>query len=426
MTIQMEPTRAALASPTARVAEYIATARFEDLPTEVVAAAKWLILDGVANAIGGVALTPGRLQLELFEEFGGAPQATVLATGRRLPVTSAACLNAAFANLLDFDDTYKTLAHPGATAIPPAFAVGEYVGASGREVINAVVLGYEVPLRITWASLSTPERYRQVWGLSVWGTFGAVAAAAALLRLTPEQTRHALGLGGFNAPVPNMRKLGLELEERPFSWTKNNYGWAVMGGVLGALLARRGFRGNASILDGERGFWAMAGSDRCDPEKIVLGLGRDYWLPDTGFKPYACCRWTHTTLDAVRQLMAERPGLDPAAIERVEIATFFELSNNFAAGFPQNIVDAQFNLRHVVALELLGRSPARGLSEADLTDPTVRNLTERIHVRNDPEADRLYFEAGKMLARVRLVLRDGTALAAEEAVPWGNPGRPFT
>ncbi len=427
----MTSVAAARSGVTARIAEWIAGARLAHVPADVVEAARRAVLDHVACAIGGAALTPGRMLAETFTEFGGAPQATVWATlggdaPLRLPLPSAVYLNSAFSNLLDFDDSYPGAGHPGGTVVAPALGLAEHLDRSGAEALLAVVVGYEVSLRVALATRPSPERYRQVAGYSSWQTLGAAAAAAPLLRLDAERTAHALGLGGFNAPVPNMRKLGLELEERPFSWTKNNYGWAAAGGVLGALLAERGFVGQRQLFERERGFWVMIGSDRCDVDRLTAGLGEEWLLRRVGFKPYACCRWTHTTLAAVEALRARHPDLarDLARIAGVEVATFFEAADHLAAAHPADIIDAQFSLPHVTALVLLGRSPANGLTEPDLTDPAVRDLAGRIRLREDAEATARFLRDRTMPSTVTVTFTDGQTLSATvDRLPgdWDNP-----
>jgi 2-methylcitrate dehydratase PrpD len=417
---------AANGSVTAAVAEWAASHPPAEIPGEVREAARWLILDHLACSIGGRQLTPATILLDLFAEQGGAPQATVFATGDRTSVLHATHLNAALSNLLDFDDSFPGAGHPGGTVVPAAIAVAEQSDATLDELIDAVVTGYEVSIRIGVAIRPSQERYRHVAGYSVWQTLGATAAAGRLLGLTAEQFQYALGLGVLNAPVPNMRKLGLEPEERPFSWTKNNYGWAAQGGVLGALLAGRGFLGPKTILDGERGFWIMAGSDRFDPEIATTGFGSEWITVRTGFKPYASCRWTHTALDAVRQHKTTYPDVEIADIGSATVHAFFEVSDNLAQPDPTDIIDAQFSVRHVMALEFLDRSPRYGLSEADLSDPAVVDLRHRIEVQEDPAYTQRYFSDRKMPARLVVRTRDGRELTTEVTELPGSPSRPMT
>lgn len=394
------------------------------VPAEVREAACLLILDHLGCSIGGSTLQPGKILLELFSEQGGAPQATVFATGEHTSLLNAVYLNSALSNLLDFDDTL--VGHPGGTTISPALNAGEHLGRSGAEIIEAIAFAYEVMIRVQSAGKPTPERYRQVYGLGVWQALGAVIAAGRLLRLDRDQWRHALGLAAVNAPVPNMRKLGLELDERPFSWSKNNYGWAAQGGVLGALLASRGFLGNDNILDSERGFWRMAGSDCWEPDKVLDGLGDSWVLPNTGLKPYASCRWTHSAIDAVRLLREQHPDLAPERVAELQLETFYEVARNLSAPEPTDIIDAQFSVRHVMALELAGRSARKGMNEADLRDPLIADLRQRITLTEAPELSQRYFDEHRTPARLTILTTDGERLHVAVDVPWGDPSVPFS
>jgi 2-methylcitrate dehydratase PrpD len=359
--------------------------------------------------------------IDLFCEMGGKREATILATKDRLPCLHACYVNAYLANVLDFDDTYSTISHPGSMVVPPALAVAEMLGLGGQRLLTAVVVAYEVSLRIATAIQPTRSRARQVWGWNTHQIFGAVTATCKLMDLDREHVTHAFGLAGVNAPVPSVRKEGYDLAERPFSWAKNNYGWAAMGGVLAAFLASKGFLGNRFILEGERGFWVMAGSDSCDFAALTSGLGDDYLICDTSFKPYAACRYTHTALDAVRTILS-RERVDPYQVETVVVRTFSELRDNFL-GEPENIIDAQFNLPYLVALEISGRSPSWGLSETDLHRDDVRDLARKVEVVAEPEADSAFFERRAMPSAVELHLAGGKVLSASLETPRGGPGQ---
>lgn len=413
-------------SPTDVLCGYAAESRYEDIPKEVIEMTKTFILDSMACSVGGSKLEPGRMVIDFFEAMAGSPEATVLPTGKRLPVMHAAYVNAYLANVLDFDDTYANLAHPGATAIPPALAMAEKTKASGRQFLNAVVVGYETSLRVGLATVATPERYKQVWGLSTWQIVGAVMAASKLLGFDKEQIRNAMGLACVNAPVPYARKLGMELDERPFAWSKNNYGWAAMGGVLGAMMTQRGFIGNQFILDGDRGFWVMIGSDRCDFDKMTEALGEKYLIMNNSIKPYASCRWTHTTIDACLKIMEKHP-IKPEAVKSVTVKGIYEVTRSLAEQHPKNIIDAQFSIPHVVSLCITGNSPAQGLSEAHLKDDRIQSLARKVKMEIDPTADRLYFEkGGLMLSTVVIETNENGRFEESMSYPKGSPENPMT
>lgn len=399
------------------LAGWIAGLRFADLPADVVHLAKMCCLDSIACAIGGTRLEPSRILLDVLGETAAGAPVSIPGTGRKLGLMGAAYFGAQAANALDFDNSFRTGApsHPGATVIPPALAVAEARGASGADFLAAVVAGYEVSLRLGRAVQPTPQRKAAVMGFSPWQSFGAVAAAASLLKLTPEATRSALGLTGAQAPVPSVRKF--VDGARPYSWIKNSYGIGAEAGVLSALLAERGYLGNREIFDGPNGFWIMCGSDRWQPELATEGLGDRWLILDVGFKPYACCRWTHTMIDALRALKGELAG---RAIERVDVHGFRELTVSLAGDPPDSIIEAQFNAPYLAALELTGHSPERGLHEQQLTDPAVLGVAGRVALHYEEALDKPYFEKGTLPVRVAVTTADGSIFTAEADKPSGS------
>ena len=412
-------------SYTASLADYVVETKYEDLPKEVVSKIKLLIMDCMANMVGGAKMEPARIVQELFLQYGGTEEATVFSNGKKLPVPHATYINSFLANALDFDDTYHNFAHPGATVIPAALALAEKTAASGKELITAIVLGYEVSLRIGHAIMPTKERRDQVWGFATWQAFGSAVSAAKLLRLSREQVRDAFGHVGMSAPLPSVRKEGLEQEDRPFTWLKNNYGWASMAGVVAGELASRDFVGNNSILDGDHGFWVMAGSDQCDFEALTKELGSKYLCQDTSFKPYAACRWTHASIDAAR-VIREKYGLMIDEVDSVRISTFGEAKRSLSEAHPANIIDAQFSLPYLVALELGNKSSSRGLNEADFKESKMYHLSESVYIEVNEDFDRDFVRDGQMKACMEVTLKNGGLVSETVDIPKGDPRNPFT
>ncbi|MGD9145872.1 MAG: MmgE/PrpD family protein, partial [Anaerolineae bacterium] len=289
-------------SATGRLARHVAQTRYGDLPPEVVRQAKDAIRDSLGCLLGGSTLEAGQRLCNLLLPMAAQGRATVTGMAGRVPPPLAGYLNAQLANMLDFDDTFSEgfLGHPGATIVPAALAMAEEIGASGKDLLSAVVVGYDVCSRVGVAGRPTFERSKQVRGMATWQVFGAAAAAAHVMDLDAETVARAFGLAALHAPVPSVGKI---YEERPMWALKNNFGWATQGAILGVMFAAEGFDGNHRILEGATGFWSMAGSDQVDPSALTAGLGSHYSLLDTSFKPYPCCRFTHSALDALGQIV---------------------------------------------------------------------------------------------------------------------------
>jgi 2-methylcitrate dehydratase PrpD len=345
---------------TRTLAEHIVQYTLDPHDDVLLATTKRHLRDALACSAGAATSAPARPVVRVYAGMGGRQESGVLGTPYRLPAVHAAGVNGHLGNLLDFDDSELGFGHPAPAVMPVALALGERESAASRELLAAIVVGHEVAQRVSHHVRPSLEREAAVWGYSTWQILGGVAAGTRLLRLDVNETMTAIGIACTCAPVPFLRKLGLDVADRPFSWVKNNYGWAAMAAVHAGLLARDGFVATRNLLDGDHGFWAMAGSDRHDDEALVDGLGEDPpRLLACGLKPHACCLWTHTALDAVRQILSAEH-VEPAAIKRIEVRGISELAPGFAGRAPRSIVDAQFHLPHLLALELLGRSPSRG------------------------------------------------------------------
>jgi 2-methylcitrate dehydratase PrpD len=388
-------------SYTLRLADYIYETKYEDLPKEVVSKIKLFIMDCMANMVGGATLEPARIVQEMFSQYGGTAESTVFSTGMKLPVPSATYINSFLANVLDFDDTYHNFAHPGAAVIPAALAIAERNRVTGKELITAIVLGYEISLRIGHAIMPSKARRERVWGFATWQAFGSAVASAKLLGLNQEQIRDTFGHVGMSAPVPSIRKLGMEQTERPFTWLKNNYGWASMAGVIAAELASRNFRGNGSILEGDHGFWIMAGSNQCDFKTLTNELGSKFLCLDTSFKPYAACRWAHASIDCAR-IIREKHKVIIDEIDSVRVSTYGEAKRSLSEVHPNNIIDAQFSLPYLIALELCDKSSAKGLKESDLEDSKVYHVSESVSIQVNEDFDRDFVQNGEMKARLEV------------------------
>jgi len=407
-------------SLTLDLCQFLADAEFSSLSAEVRQRAKLAILDSVACAVGGSVQEPSRILEEVMASMGGPGHSTVLGTRRRLPVLAATHVNSAHANALDFDDT--ELGHPGATVVPPALAVGEYAHSSGQELLLAIVLGYEVGLRVGSAIRPTAGRWRQVAGSSTYQVFGAVASASKLLHLDHNQTAHAFGLAGSSGPVPAIRKFGSQ-DGGGISWLKNNYGVAGWQGVLAAELARKGFRGPETILDGERGFWVMAGSDCFEPLELTRDLGSDWRIMRVSFKPYPCCRFLHAAVDGVRSILSEHD-LGPGEIDEITVASVSHVGTFMNR--PLEPLDGQFSLPHVLALTALGVPPGlRWLSSEVLHDAQAAALAGKVRFVLDPEAEAHFVRREPYETTVRITTGDAR-YEARVRQPSGHPANPLS
>jgi 2-methylcitrate dehydratase PrpD len=408
-------------SPTAVLARYTATASLDGVPAGVVRRVKELILDHLGCALGG-SRTP--LAGAAADVAGGGGGATVVGTSIKAAPGPAAFANAMAANALDYDDTGPT-GHPGATIIPAALALAETRRLSGDAFMLAVLVGYEVWAHIRGAIQPSWERRVLVYGNGVTQTFGAAAASARLLGLDVERTLCAFGLAGAFAPLPHDGKVGWD-EDR-VSWVKDNVAWPAEGGLRAALLAERGFGATREILDGERGLWIMAGSDRCDFDRMIRGVGTEFDLLGVSSKPYPCCRWLHSTVDALRQVMTDHH-VEPREVRRVTVRSMAPLVDWFQIRRPATMVDAEFSVPHAVAMTLLGRPRPEWWLEANRTDPDVLALIDCVTVELD-EAAQAEYARNRNSARIPSTVAVETARGTFEhsrKLCHGGPDDPMT
>ena len=331
-----------MADETATLARYVADLKFETIPREVLERAKVLTLDFLGSAIRArrdAESTPALLKMLEALALDGDGPATVFGDTRTWTPAVAALLNGALGHSLDFDDTHADSSlHPSAPVVPAAFAVGEMVGASGRDVLTAIVAGYEVCCRLGNALDPTSHYARGFHPTATAGTYGAAAAAAKLYGLSEPQIVAAFGVSGSQAAGSLQFLVN-------GAWNKRyQVGAAAMNGVIAATLARNGFIGASESIEGKHGL-LVGYSDNSHPDSAVAGLGEIYETMKIGVKPYPSCRYTHAALDALIAMRREH-NLTPDQVRRVEIGLHrngITLTGDAATKrHPTSIVGGQF------------------------------------------------------------------------------------
>jgi 2-methylcitrate dehydratase PrpD len=402
-----------------RLAEFTAALRFEDLPPAVVASARLRTLDILGIGLAATTLETAPSVLGALEGWGAAGDCTVFGAKRGAPAPLAVLANGALAHSLDFDDTHKlSITHASAVVVPVALALGEAGGLDGREVLTAMVAGYEA---ITRLGMAAPGAFHaRGWhATAVCGVFAAALVAGRLERLDVARLTAALGIAGsFSSGVLEHLEDG--------SWVKRVHpGWAGHGGVVASALARGGFSGPATILDGRFGFYRTFLGVEPDPLPFAT-LGREWETLAIGFKPYPCCHYNHAYLDCALELRREH-ALTPetiAAVEcRVPAGQVPIVCEPRAAKLrPRTAYDAQFSLPYSVAAALLdGRVGLDTYEAAGLSEPGRLALAERVTHVVDPDSA---FPNG-FPGWVRIRLSNGRTLEARAPDGRGSLARPL-
>ncbi len=392
------------------------------LPEAVRARAADHLLDHLGNALGGSAMASSALLRAAFAHVPAGRATVIGGSGLALP-EYAALLNGAYAHTLEMDDTHQpSSTHPGAAVIPAALAAAEQVGAGGRELLAAIVAGYEVMTRLGMA-LGPAEQYaRGFHPTSVCGVFGAATAAGLLLGAAPAQLAAAFGVAGSQAG-------GLLEFLGDGSLVKRLHpGWAAHGGLIAARLALAGFNGPVTVFEGAHGlFGAFSGAAR--PELLPGGDWAEPQLLRTSIKAHACCRYNQAPIDALLQCVREG-NVRAEDVDAVDLGVLSVAWDVVAAPRerkldPQTVVDAQFSLPYGAAVALrFGRAGVQEHREELLRDPAVRSLMPRVRCVRDATLDAEY--PARWPASARLRTRHGREFRARVDFPRGDPENPLS
>ncbi len=396
-------------SATEALGHFIAESRFDSLPEALRHEGRRSILNHAGCALG-VARDPAVITaLEIMRETSGKPRATVLGQRDRLGVMEAAFVNAIASNLLDYDDTHlRTVIHPSAPVAPVALALGEELGATGAEVLHAFLLGGEIACRI--GNAVSPGHYARGWHITAsCGVFGAAAAAARLMRLSAEETAHALGIAASQS--------GSIVENLATAAKNIGVGNAARNGILAARFAARGYRAAPLAIEGPLG-WARAMGDEPVLAEITEGLGQRWEIARNTYKPYAAGIVFHAVIDACLALR-EKPGVAVAQIKSVTVVGDALL---LARGdrILRNERDTRVSIHHCAAIALLlGRADVADFEMPAVQDPALAALRAKVVAACDANLPR-------GAARVTITLADGCTHQQYVEHPRGSAKRPLS
>lgn len=406
--------------PIKTLAEYAANTQFEDLPPEVIEQAKYLILDTIGCALGGSKTELGRVVTETIGNLGGNPEATIVGEKIKTNCVLAAYVNAILVDALDFEDTFHGLGHPSATIIPAALSVGEKTGAGGKEVITAIVSAYEVAVRMG-LTMRPSTRKGKLGSFQYWHVFGAAASASRILKLGTDEIMMSFGYAGASAPLP-MYCVG-----RHSTWIKDNFGEITAAGILGALLAEKGYIAPKSPdLD----YWYRYQSQRKRNEKMTHKLGKEYMILLAGFKPYTACRFLHSALGALEDLL-KKNHIKADQIRKVVLHSHRDVAEGFAVYEPHNMVDAEFSFPYVAAMVMLGKKPGLDwYSKETMNDPETLRNAKKVEIKYSEESNKLLNEEDyrkrRVLAELELYLVQGKHYRIRTRLSKGDPSDPLT
>jgi len=403
------------------IAQHAAQCSYDKLPGTTIRAAKRAILDGLGVMLAASGSSDDILPfVKLARACGGPAQASILGFAERVAAPMAALANGAMAHALDFEDAFEPVpTHPNASLLPAVFATAEACApVSGREFIAAVAMGCDLVCRMA-LSLRQPMEAGGWYPPPILGAFGATAAVARVLRLTPSQITAAFSLLMCQNSCPGEIKCSPDTVIRAI-----REAFPAQAAVLSTLLAKRGVRGFEHPLEGKSGFFNLFAAGKYDSADLLDQLGERFWIEQLSFKKWPCCRGTHPYIEIAQTLRA----LHAFTVGQIALVTIhgdgvqrmlFEPDAQKRA--PHTIIDAKFSLPFTVAAALLhDEVTLDSFTAATLCDPVLLELAGKI--RFQPAGDNSWQPAA---GDMTILLSDGRTLHHGVRKALGDPSRPL-
>lgn len=403
----------AMLHPSAALAQFAATLQYEDIPDNVISRCEDLLLDTMGSILAGSSSKPVKAMASFAQQMGPAdgPSMDFVRRTKTSPYF-AAMVNAAASHVVEQDDVHNgAVFHPAAVVFPPALAVAQSIGASGKEFITACVVGYEVGIRV--GEFLGRSHYKIFHTTATAGTLAAATAVGRLLNLSTDQMLNAIGSAGTTSA-------GLWEFLRDAADSKQLHtAHASTSGMQAAYLAQEGFTGAQRILEGTQGLGAGLSKD-ADISKLIDRLGSRWTLAETSFKFHASCRHTHPAADALQSVMKTH-GLKADQIESV--VTHVHQGAIDVLGpvtDPQTVHQSKFSMGTVLALIALRDSAdLKGFDDA-IGDELVAAFRDRVTMALDDEVDTAYPQ--RWIGKVTVTTKDGRTLEGRVDEPKGDPG----
>ncbi|WP_157608963.1 MmgE/PrpD family protein [Variovorax sp. Root411] len=395
------------------LANFAAELRFESVPAPVLRRTEDLMLDWLGSVLAARTARPVRSIERFAQMMGPADGPSEILTSRRTSSPLfAALVNAAASHFVEQDDVHNgSVFHPAAVVIAPALAVAQSLGASGAQLLTAVVAGYEVGIRV--GEFLGRSHYKTFHTTATAGTLAAAAAVGRLLDLTPQQMLHAFGSAGTQSA-------GVWEFLRDAADSKQLHcAHAAASGLMSAYLAQDGFTGAAKILEGAQGLGVGMSSD-ADPAKLTDGLGTRWTLAETSFKYHASCRHTHPAADALLQVMTQNK-LKPADVSRVTAHVHQGAIDVLGrVTVPATVHQGKFSMGTVLGLIAVHGRAGLGEFDRDFLAPEVSAFRDKVTMELDDEVDTAY--PARWIGKVSVHTTDGRMLQGRVDEPKGDPG----
>ena len=401
---------------TAKLAKFVTDLDYTDIPPKALLTAKVAVRDCLGVALAGSQEEDAKICGEIARQENATEESTVIGQRFKTSALQAAFANGTAAHALDFDHSFTLMGQPTAPIIPAAFALGESLGANGRQLTEAYVAGYEVTAKLVH---SLRESAHEGWHApSTLGSFGAAAACAKLLGLHAAQIEMALGITASMASgvVANFGTMTKPL----------HVGLGARNGVLAAKLARGGYTANAKAIESGFGFYQVLHQGTTIDEKAIDELGQSYALLSDGLriKPYPCGGLTHQVIDAVLEFRAKH-GLTAEMIEGIDVDVVKHTFERIVFRVPQTGIQGKFCMPYLVARAIIdGEVGLDIFTDSAVRDQNVLKFAERVQMRLDSNLKKT--NAAGRPCRVTIRLKGGQSYSREAQHAKGGPEFPMT
>ncbi len=404
-----------------RMAEFALGLKYEDIPEQARNEAKRFLLDSLGCALAAVQNDDMQAMYRFTEKLGGVEEATVLGATWRSNAPNAALMNGLLIRALDYNDIYwvQDPSHPS-DLLGTALAAAEVNHCTGRDLITAIVLAYELEMR--WCHAASPGIREVGWHHATLTQFVSPLVAGKLYNLDLDQMVAAVGicasshftLGGVVAGhLTNMKNTADPL--------------AAQAGVFAALMAREGYSGPVAILEGKEGLFEVLHNVRWESEELFKGLGEDFLITTCSYKAFPTEALTHQPISAVLHLR-QKHQIDPSAIDEILVETTSrgaDILSDPSKYKPDTRETADHSLPYVIAAAAAdGQVLPESFDDEKLFDPTIRNLLPKIKVVSDEEIDNLFPQVKR--ARVTIRLTNGSKYQHQTDIAKGDPADPLS
>ncbi len=403
-----------------KMAEFAVALKYEDLPSAVVAEVKRYLYDSIGCAYGSMGTSDVGIMHRILGEMGGAPEATIIGFGDKLPVVNATLLNSLMIRALDYNDIYwkEDPSHPS-DIIPAALCTGEKVGADMQAVITAIVLAYEFEQRL--CEFAKPGVRERKWHHATLTQFVSPLVAGKMLGLTVDQLVNAIGINGSHNHTIGCPTAG------KLTMMKNTVDpMAVQSGVFAALMAQQGYSGTEQVFEGKEGFMDVFGPD-WDTSLLTEGLGDDYRILQCSMKAFPTEALTHTHLTATLKVICDHD-IAPEDIEEVRVTTIaraVDILFDPQKYRPESRETADHSLPYCLAAAIVDRQiTTASFSDAKLKDERIWQVIDRIKGEASVEFEQMF--PAKQPSRVVIRTMDGAEHEQYLEYPKGDPREPMT